>query len=287
MGQEHIKLWSESMPIAAKLPGKETIEEGRAYNIRAPELVAYFPKDAKGLTKRPAVLIFPGGSYGRLAIIKEGEKTARILNKHGIVAFVVKNRVKEFGAPAPLIDGLRALQLVRESADKWNIDKNKIGICGFSAGGHLAASISTHYNGNIFKQYNLQKYGLNAENSKPNFAALIYPAITMQKPYGHEDSKNNLLGLTPTAEELDFYSAERHVTSATPPTFLVHGDNDAYVATENSLMYYRALRDNKVPAELHILQDGPHGLGTGEGLISAKMWPDYFIAWLKVNKILN
>lgn len=288
MSQEHVKLWPESMPVEAKSSGKEYIKENRAYNIREPELVAYFPSNNNSNRKKPAVLIFPGGSYGRLAIIKEGEKTALLLNKYGIVAFVVKNRVKEFGAPAPLLDGLRALQLVRESAEKWGIDANKIGICGFSAGGHLAASISTHHtNSAFFKEHDLQRYGLNEDNSKPNFAALIYPATTMQSPYGHEDSKNNLLGVEPSQEEVDFYSTELHVNETTPPTFLVHGDNDAYVDTQNSLIYYQALRKNNVPAELHILQNGPHGMGLGQGLTSAQQWPSYLIAWLKENNILE
>lgn len=282
--EERIPLWQGKMPVQAREDGEEHFEEGRIYNVRVPEMVVYRPvgKSARG-TGKPAVLIFPGGSYGRLAVIKEGEKTARKLNSAGVTVFVVKYRLKEFGHPAPLLDGLRAIHVVRERADEWGIDKNKIGVLGFSAGGHLAAMIATQWNNREF----LAPYGFAGEEHKPDFAGLVYPVVTMTPPLAHRDSQRSLLGESPSARDIEFNSPERHVNAGTPVTFLVHGNDDAYVPVENSLLFYQALNAIGIPVEIHILQNAPHGFGLGNDYASAKNWSDYFIDWMRANGFLK
>lgn len=204
-----------------------------------------------------AVIICPGGGYGGLLTKREGSDVARAFTKLGVTAFVLKYRLPDDGimddkSIGPLQDALQALKTVRLNAVKWNIDPQKIGIMGFSAGGHLASSAGTHYDARIIE---------NSENTelRPDFMVLVNPVISFSDEIGHIGSRNNLLGKSPSAEKINFFSNELHVNQTSPQTFLVHTADDTVVSPENSFRFYHALRKNKVNAELHIYSEGEHG----------------------------
>ena len=204
-----------------------------------------------------AVIICPGGGYGGLLTKREGSDVARAFAKLGVAAFVLKYRLPDDGimedkSIGPLQDALQALKTVRQNAGKWNIDLQKIGIMGFSAGGHLASSAGTHYDARIIE---------NPDNIdlRPDFMVLVNPVISFTDEIGHIGSRNNLLGKTPSVEKINFFSNELHVNQSSPQTFLVHTADDMVVSPENSFRFYHALRKNKVNAELHIYSEGGHG----------------------------
>ncbi|SDD32918.1 alpha/beta hydrolase [Niabella drilacis] len=224
--------------------------------VSVPTLAAY-PATPQAGKKTPAVIICPGGGYGVLCIKMEGEKIARAFNKAGITAFVLKYRLPGSGAMpdpsmAPLQDLQQALKLVREQADARNIDKDRIGIMGFSAGGHLAATGGTHFQ---------QSYIDNPSQTRlrPDFMILVYPVISFTDSIGHTGSRNNLLGAEPDQKAIRFFSNELHVTKETPPTLLVLPDDDQVVPPQNSFVFLKALREHKVPASLHLYAKGDHG----------------------------
>ena len=280
IADDKILLWRKTPPVAAKIGGEERFEDERVYNVRKPEmLLRLAPKETMNGT---AVIIFPGGAYQRLSIIKEGEEIAAWLNGLGISAFIVKNRLMEFGHPAPLMDGLRAVQLVRKNAERWNINPAKIGILGFSAGGHLAASVGVHFEDTKFLVNDLKNI-----SARPDFMVLIYPVITFKDPYTHAGSRTALLGEEFSQDLIQFYSNETQVNPLTPPTFLVHGNSDTTVPAENSILFYQALRANNIPAELHIYQVAAHGFGLRAGQGPASEWPQRCEEWFKVNSLLN
>jgi acetyl esterase/lipase len=204
-----------------------------------------------------AVIICPGGGYGGLLTKREGSDVARAFTKLGVTAFVLKYRLPDDGimedkSIGPLQDALQALKTVRLNAVKWNIDPQKIGIMGFSAGGHLASSAGTHYDARIIE---------NSENTllRPDFMVLVNPVISFSDEIGHIGSRNNLLGKSASAEKINFFSNELHVNQSSPQTFLVHTADDTVVSPENSFRFYHALRKNRVNAELHIYSEGEHG----------------------------
>ncbi|MEK0422548.1 MAG: hypothetical protein RLZZ196_753 [Bacteroidota bacterium] len=267
-----INLWPEG-----KIPLRinNTIQEEsistdiiRIGKVQIPQIEVYLPnkKSATG----QGVIICPGGGYSILAYDWEGTDVAKLLNANGIAAFVLKYRLPDSlssTAPnqVPLIDAKQAMRLVREKASEWNILPNKIGIMGFSAGGHLAATLSTHFE----------------KDTRPDFSILIYPVISMDKNITHMGSRNNLIGKHPTDDMIKLYSNELHVTGKTPPSFLIHATDDDGVPVENSLLYYQALKKNKVPAEMHIYPFGGHGFGLANGNKSLDSWPRLMINWLK------
>jgi len=207
-----------------------------------------------------AVIICPGGSYAILAFDKEGTRVAEEFNKWGVTAFVLKYRLPDDTinvdkSLAPLQDAQQAIRFVRENAKEFGVDRNKIGIMGFSAGGHLASTTATHFNMKADASNN------DTTSARPDFAVLIYPVITFDSSFGHKGSRVNLIGANPTKEKIDLYSNELQVTSATPPTFLIHAEDDATVPVENSIRFYQACVKNKVPAEMHIYPKGGHGFG--------------------------
>ncbi|MBV9963433.1 MAG: alpha/beta hydrolase [Parafilimonas sp.] len=222
-----------------------------------PTLSIFLPdkKNANGT----AVVICPGGGYWVTSIVKEGFAVAREFNKWGIAAFVLKYRIpndsamidKEIG---PLQDAQRAIQLVRMHAKEWNVDVSKVGIMGFSAGGHLASTASTHFNHSYIANPN-------NINLRPDFSVFIYPVISFQDSIGHIGSRDQLIGKNPAPPVRDSFSNELQVTAETPPTFLVHATDDDVVPVMNSVVYYEALIHNKVPAEVHIYKAGGHGYG--------------------------
>lgn len=267
-----INLWPEG-----KIPLRinNTIQEEsistdiiRIGKVQIPQIEVYLPnkKSATG----QGLIICPGGGYSILAYDWEGTDVAKLLNANGIAAFVLKYRLPDSlssTAPnqVPLIDAKQAMRLVREKASEWNILPNKIGIMGFSAGGHLAATLSTHFE----------------KDTRPDFSILIYPVISMDKNITHMGSRTNLIGKNPTDAMIKLYSNELHVTGKTPPSFLIHATDDDGVPVENSLLYYQALKKNKVPAEMHIYPFGGHGFGLANGNKSLDSWPRLMINWLK------
>ncbi len=248
-----------------------------------PTLTIYLPPKEKA--NGTSVVICPGGGYWQLAFDHEGHKIAKWLNSNGIAAFIVKYRCKSMGYqyPYPLLDAQRAIRTIRSGAKKFNIDPAKIGIIGFSAGGHLASTTGTRFDAGKADA----KDAIDKVSCRPDFMVLIYPVITMTKEFGHSGSKKNLLGENPDKELAESMSSELQVTSQTPPTFLVHTGEDTGVPAENSISFYLALQKAKVPAELHIFQKGGHGYDLADYLPTASAWPDMCLKWLKDIKLLE
>jgi acetyl esterase/lipase len=279
---EVMPIWPEGVPNKpVALVAESEDEPFRPTNISEPTL-SVFAAPAAARTGA-AVIICPGGGYRRLAIDKEGYDVAAWLNRLGMSAFVLKYRVPQFGHPAPLQDVLRAVRLVRRDAAKWGIEPSKIGVLGFSAGGHLAASAATLYDDPSGRT----GAAIDATSARPDFHVLVYPVITLNGPYAHNGSREYLLGKTPAPALVESLSLQNRVTAATPPGFLVHGGDDASVPVENSVFYYSALRKAGVPAELHVYQHGPHGVGMlpGNGPISD--WPRRCEEWLRARGLIR
>lgn len=279
--QEVIKLWSGKIPGArvntAIAEEKIVIENGsyRIQHVIEPTLMLYFPKPEQA--NGAAVIICPGGGYARLAMSHEGIEIAQWLAANGIVGIILKYRlpddaIMENKAIGPLQDIQEAVRMARRNSQRWQIDPKKIGVIGFSAGGHLAASISTHFNKKI--------YDADSTSARPDFAILIYPVISMKASITHPGSRNNLLGEAPDSAVVELFSNELQVSAETPPTFLVHAADDKSVSVQNSIEYFVALNQHGVPAELHIYEQGGHGFGLGKNTTAAD-WPSACLRWLK------
>jgi len=280
-----IPLWN-TIPDEIKASNykeKEESKDGKVQStslVSVPTLTAFFPVVTK--PNQTAVVILPGGGYSHLAIDKEGTKIAEWFNTLGIPAFVLKYRLpsdlimknKNIG---PLQDAQEAIRYVRQNAAKWNINPNKIGIMGFSAGGHLASTLSTHYDDKVYES----AFKVSA---RPDFSVLIYPVISMENEITHKGSQINLLGESPSQELIDSFSNEKKVNAKTPPAFLIHATDDTVVIPENSINYYLALKKNGVSAEMHIYEKGGHGFGLGTNDTS-KFWPKQLEDWLKANQL--
>ena len=281
---------NEILPLWNKIPDeinapdykeKEVLKEGKIQStslVSITTLSAFIPKEIK--PDQTAVLIFPGGGYSHLSMDKEGTKVAEWLNSLGIVAFVLKYRlpsdlIMKNKSVGPLQDAQEAIRYVRSNASKWNIDPNKIGTIGFSAGGHLASTLATHFDDKVYES----KFNMSA---RPDFSILIYPVISMENGITHKGSQTSLLGQNPSQLLIDNFSNEKKVTSQTPPTFLVHASDDGAVIPENSINYYLALKKNNISAELHIYEKGGHGFGLGVKDTS-QFWSNDCKQWLKIN----
>jgi acetyl esterase/lipase len=263
-------LWADTAPLAG---GQEPPDQ--------PRLLLHRVTSTQPAT---AIIIFPGGGYGHLALGHEGDDIAAYFNSLGITAAIcvyrhrgAGNGGKGYGHPVPMLDAQRAIRTVRAAADKWNIDPRRIGIIGFSAGGHLASTVSTHFdNGDADAQDPIDRV-----SSRPDFAVLAYPVISLNKPYTHKGSQRNLLGENPNMQLLQSLSNEDAVTEQTPPTFLFHTAEDKAVPAENSLQYFSALLRAGVPAELHVFESGRHGIGLAAEQPGASAWPQLCAQWLK------
>lgn len=219
-----------------------------------PTLTTYILDSIEGDGKRPAVIVFPGGGY-QFTSHREAERIALAYNAAGYHAFVLRYSVAPDIHPEPILDAAKAFTMVREHAQDWMVDTDKIAVCGFSAGGHLAASLSVHWNNNsIFTDEEIQNGLL-----KPNASILCYPVITVYE-YAHQGSFSNLFGRKPDPAFLDLMSLENHVGKHTPPAFLWHTTEDVVVPVQNSLVYAQALAKEQIPFEMHIFPNGPHGL---------------------------
>lgn len=238
-----------------------------------PEYEVYLPAPEKATGT--AVIICPGGAYWALMMSYEGRDIAKWLNGMGIAGIVLKYRVAPYQHPAPMLDAQRCMRVVRKNAKEWGIKPDHIGIMGFSAGGHVASTVGTHYDAGNPKATD----PIDQISCRPDFMILIYPVITMGEK-GHAGSRNTLLGPNSTAAEIDFVSNEKQVTPDTPPAFLAHSKKDSAVNIANSQMFYDALIKNKVKATFLELPTGEHGLGCGNGP-EWKAWQDACAEWLK------
>ena len=269
---EELLLWPAGAPGAL---GEEAKDQ--------PKLIAYLPE--KEAANGAAVVICPGGGYGHLAMDHEGHQICKWLNSIGVAGFIVdyRHRGKGYGHPAPLQDAQRAIRTVRSRAKEWNVNPDKIGILGFSAGGHLASTAATHFDdGQPDNDDGIQKF-----SCRPDFAILCYPVIAFDEPYTHRGSQRNLLGNDPSAALVKSLSNEKQVTAKTPPVFLWHTTEDRGVLPENSVHFYLACVKNKVPAELHIYEKGRHGVGLGKGINGTENWSKACEAWLRGRGLLD
>jgi acetyl esterase/lipase len=239
---------------------------------------------AQGRGTGTAVIVCPGGGYGALSMDKEGDQIARWLNSLGVTAFVLKYRLgPKYRHPVELGDAQRAIRTVRAKAAEFRVLPDRIGIMGFSAGGHLASTAGTHFDaGNPAAPDPIDRVG-----SRPDFLVLCYPVISFTTPYTHRGSLRNLLGDQPDAKLVENLSNELQVTAQTPPTFLFHTNADTGVPAENSALFYMALRKAGVPAEMHIYERGPHGVGLAQTDEALSTWPARLADWLRVRGLLN
>lgn len=280
---EEWKTNGQPMPCS-KTENKVAGNDGnsRISNVTEPVLEAFIPQ--KENANRAAVIICPGGGYAILSIDKEGYNVAKALNEMGITAFVLKYRLPDpecMQSPhnKPLMDAQQAIKYVRLNAAKYRVDTNKIGILGFSAGGHLAATAGTHFNKPAI-----------ASNTpllvRPDFMVLLYPVISFTDSITHKGSKTRLLGSNYTGELEYVYTNEKQVTANTPKTFLVHASDDKAVPAANSLRFAEALIQHNIPVELHLYPAGGHGFGMNNATTPDK-WMDRLKNWLLANKIIN
>jgi len=245
-----------------------------------PSLTPFLAKSPNGT----AVVVCPGGGYQNLAFEKEGTDIAKWLNSLGISAFVLKYRLgPKYHHPAMIHDAQRAIRTVRSRAAELHVQPDRIGIWGFSAGGHLASTAATHFDsGDPSAADPIERAG-----SRPDFAILSYPVISMNSEIVHKGSRTNLLGAEPDPKLADDLSNDERVTAQTPPTFLFHTTTDATVPVENSVRFYMALRKAGVPAELHIFQNGPHGVGLAPTDATLSAWPSLLANWLRERGLLR
>lgn len=277
---EPINLYPNGIPNSKPTPAtyKEKMENGDWVTlVSTPQLTPFLP--TKDKANGTAIVICPGGGYAGLSYVKEGMKIAQRFNEIGVTAFLLKYRlpsdlIMQDRSIGPLQDAQRAIQIVRENAAKWNVDPNKIGIIGFSAGGHLASTAGTHFDKVVIEN----KANISV---RPDFMALIYPVITFGE-YTHQGSKENLVGKSASRQQVDLYSNEKQITANTPPVFIIHAQDDDVVPVQNTLMFYDELLKNKVKAEMHIYQSGGHGFG----LNNPREKQDWFASlteWMKLN----
>lgn len=248
-----------------------------------PRISVYLPPGR--LATGTGILICPAGSYGTIIDTAKGRDVAHWLNSIGIAAFVLDYRHgdNDYLHPLPLQDGQRAIRLIRSQAATWNIEPDRLGIMGFSAGGHLAALVSTHFNIAIPTNSD----SIDTFSSRPDFMILVYPVITMIGPYIEPESKRHLLGSNPSDTLAITVSVERLVSTNTPPTLLIHAKDDSVVSVENSRLFYQALQAVKGNTTLHIFDRGGHGFGLGKGNDPVKQWPQLGARWLKKQGLLD
>ncbi len=250
--------------------------------IDKPALRVYLPERAKAAGT--GIVVCPGGGYGALALGHEGHQIAEWLNSNGIAAFVLRYRLgPRYHHPAPLQDAQRALRYVRKNAAEFGVAPDRIGIWGFSAGGHLASTAGTHFDAGDKDAPD----PIDRLSCRPDFMILAYPVISLSTEYAHSGSRRNLLGNSPDPKLVESLSNEKMVTPQTPPTFLFHTNQDRGVPAENSVYFYLALRRAGVPAEMHIYERGDHGVGLAAKDPVLSTWPARLADWLKIRGLLT
>jgi acetyl esterase/lipase len=273
--QEIVQLYPGVVPNSKQTGKKESFNSGMFRGVTKPTLEVYLPQKEKA--SGTAVIIIPGGSYAVVVYQGEGILTAKQFANNGIAAFVLKYRLPDDSIMqdktiGPLQDAQQAIKLVRENASRWGIDVNKVGIVGFSAGGHLASTAATHFEKSVIENSN-------KTSLRPDFQVVVYPVISMQDSLTHRDSRNNLLGKNPSKETIDQYSNELQVTNNTPPAYITHAADDKTVDVDNSIQYFESLRHHKVDVEMHIYPKGGHGF-----IFRQPDWIDPLLLWMKKNK---
>lgn len=269
--------WGRDGPV----PEMQINERGTYRYVHEPVLDVYHarPENRTGA----AVVICPGGGYGALAYDHEGIQIAQWLNKHGITGVILRYRMHPYRHPVPMMDVQRALQTVRANSERWSLDPGRIGVLGFSAGGHLASTAAVHHK----PADPDSKDPIERAASRPDFAVLLYPVVTMRQ-WTHRGSRRNLLGPKPDEELVALMSNEQQVDQKTPPTFLVHSKDDKVVPIKNSEQFLAALKEHDVPGELMVFDTGGHGYGLGRGPgHETAAWPDECIKWLGEQGVLD
>ena len=278
--QQVINLYPSAIPNSKESDVKEVEHSGMFSGVTKPTLEIYLPEKEK--STGVAVVICPGGGYAVVVYQAEGVRTAKEFAKNGIAAFVLKYRLpndstmidKKIG---PLQDAQQAIKVVRENAAKWGINKNKVGIMGFSAGGHLASTEATHYKKAVIENKD-------NTNLRPDFQILVYPVISMEDSLTHLGSRTNLLGKNPSKKIIDEFSNELHVNANTPPAYITQAADDKVVDVDNSIVYWEALRHHNVSAELHIYPKGNHGFVLR---LPTEEWMSTIFKWMKNSKWIN
>lgn len=269
--RKRILLWPDGAPGA-----KGTAERDK------PSITIYLPPKEKA--NGCGVVVCPGGGYGHLAVGHEGKDIGEWYNTFGVTAFVLRYRIApHYKHPSPMLDVQRAIRTVRARAKEWKLDPNRIGVMGFSAGGHLASTAATHFD--IGKADSADP--IDRTSCRPDFAVLCYPVISFTQPFTHKGSRRNLLGNSPSQKLVESLSNEKQVTKNTPPTFLFHTTADRAVPPENSIAFYLALRKAGVPAEMHIYEKGRHGVGLAKRDPVLSTWPGRLRDWLKSRGLLS
>jgi acetyl esterase/lipase len=280
-----LKLWTDGIPGSIRddtYTEVSTVENGiitRWNKVTDPSLTVCLPPKEKATGA--AVLICPGGGYGTLAFNHEGNDIAKWLNDNGIAGIILKYRlpselIMKDKSVGPLQDAQEAMRTIRRNASAWNINPRKIGVIGFSAGGHLASTISTHFDEKV--------YDVNdTVSARPDFSILMYPVITMDASFTHMGSRRNLIGENPSEEAIERFSNELQINEKTPPAFLVHSADDKAVLLKNSMTYYQGLVKYNIPSELHIFQKGGHGYGLAVNKGTQAAWPELCLSWMKAS----
>jgi len=282
-----VKVWPDGVPGSIK---NETYSEkatetngeiSRFEKVTDPAMYVFLPQSEKATGT--AVLICPGGGYGVLAFSHEGFAIARWLNENGIAGIILKYRlpsdlIMKDKSIGPLQDAQEAMRIIRRNASVWKINPAKVGVIGFSAGGHLASTLSTHYAEKVYDP-------ADTTSARPDFSLLIYPVISFDASFTHSGSRKNLIGEKPSEEAIMHFSNELQITEKTPPSFLVHAADDKTVPVKNSIVYFEGLQKNNIPAEMHIYQKGGHGFGLSKDKGTQSSWPELCLNWLKeINK---
>lgn len=279
-------LWPKEIPNQKETDEKEVVgfnDDGIIWitNVQAPTIEVYLPN--KRSATGQAVVIFPGGGYHGLAYDWEGTDIAKALNAKGIAGIVVKYRlpwsksITNDKNVVPLQDAQRAIRMVRKYAADWNISPNKIGVMGFSAGGHLASTLGTHYNEQVYPRQD----EVDNLSARPDFLVLVYPVITLGEVSTHTGSRKSLVGENPTQAQIDYLSNEKHVNKDTPPTFLIHAADDGAVPVENSILFFRALQEHGIPSALHVYPHGGHGFSLALHDSVLRDWINVFFDWVE------
>ena len=286
--EERLSLWPEEIPNSLESDEREVISKGETTlitTVQDPDIAVYLPNKRQATGQ--AMLICPGGGYAHLAYDWEGVNIAKWLNSKGIAAIVLKYRLPasesvDVSHDAPLQDAQRAMKLIRHHAEKWNIERDKVGVIGFSAGGHLASTLGTQYDRQVLQP----RDSIDLLSARPDFMALIYPVITMKQEFTNQGSRDRLLGENPEEKLVTQFSGETQVGMNTPPAFLLHASDDTVVSVENSLLFYEALRKNNIYSELHVYPYGGHGFSLAVGIGYLGTWPDRLHDWLiRLNEI--
>ncbi len=282
--EQIIPLWEGAVPNQRITQEREKVKRADVLlisNVQQPVIEVYLP--TKRTATGQAMIVCPGGGYRELAYDWEGLDAAKWLNSLGIAAFVLKYRLPDSKSlitnhTAPLMDAQRAIRIVRHNASRWNIAQDKIGVLGFSAGGHLAATLSTRFDELVYES----RDEIDAISARPDWAVLVYPVITMDTAYTHMGSRRSLIGNSPAQHLVEYYSNELHVDEKTPPTFLQHSSDDIWVHVMNSVLFYQALQKNGISSEMHIYATGGHGYAFGIGKQGLEDWNKNLATWLKI-----